>query len=438
MGTDEALTTVNINTVEATPIKALKFKRKQLEDEYTPRSRHVDKKVPLNIPVGRRPNVDPPSDDVDAPSEVLQQEESSPGGNSSIQAVTEGIKDVFVIEEDDATFNGMASVGSILSQPDFSASVMRATETESITAHGGPDTENNEDDNEEGPASRQPSDVESDVDHVLGTPGGMARTVSNESHRDPSDDENESTPVRGTTASRRPLSSRSPTRTPRLRDFQMPLTTPRSVVDAALRAQSSMQESVTRRSAGSTSTTTTSSTAGMRDFTEADLLSFQTPAPRRQTEPQSHLRRFTTDTGEEMLLDITPRVYSPKSIPIYTLHDLDAIKSEFDRARGDLELRIQSLHEELASSVSNANHHRALAAQGESLHGEYSKKHVRKVTALKTDWERKTGERLAEKDARMVGLEAEVVALRDILRQEREEKKEVIAMAEAVLALQQG
>ncbi|CCG82465.1 protein of unknown function [Taphrina deformans PYCC 5710] len=122
---------------------------------------------------------------------------------------------------------------------------------------------------------------------------------------------------------------------------------------------------------------------------------------------------------------------------IYTLHDLDQIKAEFDQVKREFEARIQTLHEELATSVSNTNHHKALAAQGESLHAEYSKKHVRKVTALKTDWERKTVERLALKDAKIAEKDGLITQLQGVLAQEREEKKEVIAMAEAVLALQQ-
>ena len=168
---------------------------------------------------------------------------------------------------------------------------------------------------------------------------------------------------------------------------------------------------------------------------EVDLLSFQTPVcyPRHHGTPE--LRRFVDTKGEELLLDVTPRVYSPQSIPIYTLRDLEKIKADFDDARRDLEQKVLALREELAQSVSNSVHHKALAAQGESLHVEYSKKHVRKVTALKAEWERKHIDRTAQKDRTIADLEERVARLNESLEQERLEKKEVIEMAEAVLKM---
>lgn len=60
MATD-ALAVVDVNTVtdvvgqDATPQKPTqKFKRKQIEDEYTPRSRHVDKRIPAVTPAQMR------------------------------------------------------------------------------------------------------------------------------------------------------------------------------------------------------------------------------------------------------------------------------------------------------------------------------------------------------------------------------------------------
>ena len=179
---------------------------------------------------------------------------------------------------------------------------------------------------------------------------------------------------------------------------------------------------------------------------QVDLLSFQTPAPpsRMLHASASHvttatrplqLERLRNDQGEEFLLDITPRVYSPQSIPLYTLRDLDALKAEFAGLRRDLEVRVQSLEDDLARAISHADHHAALAAQGESLHAEYSKKHVKKVTALKKEWESRMNERLAAKDLTIAEGSAKAAELEELLAAERREKREVIAMTEELLGM---
>ena len=150
------------------------------------------------------------------------------------------------------------------------------------------------------------------------------------------------------------------------------------------------------------------------------------------------LERLRNDSGEEFLLDITPRVYSPQSIPLYTLRDLDAIKEEFAGLRRDLEARCQRLQEDLTLSISHADHHAALAAQGESLHAEYSKKHVKKVTALKKEWEVRMNDRLAAKDVVIADQSARLSELEAALETERQEKREVLAMTEELLGMVGG
>lgn len=340
------LCSVDVNTLsihdpsEATPQP--RFKRKQEVDDYTPRSRHIDKRaLPMSFP-------------------------------ASIQPRTQD--SVFHIEE--PAFDASASVGSVMSQPDSPVSVhIHGSSGDSIDA---PDP---------------------DVTYfdVAQTPKGSAghSLASGEV---------------------------SPVHTPRAREFQVPLKTP--LVNSTIR---SITNATISRHAGKTPTLT---------FTEADLMSFQTPAPSSIGAGKSRLQRFKDEDGQEMLLDMTPRVYSPRSVPIYTLQDIDEIKAQFEQARKELEVRVESLHLELAASISHSNHHKALAAQGDSLHSEYSKKHVRKVTALKGEWEKKTLDRLNAKDEVIAERDATIASLRAALDQEREEKREVIVMAEAVLALQ--
>lgn len=183
-------------------------------------------------------------------------------------------------------------------------------------------------------------------------------------------------------------------------------------------------------------------TPGPANSLPSDLLSFQTPGPsllRRSQHPSSalplQLERFHNQKGEEFLLDITPRMYSPQSIPLYTLRDLEVIKAGFEEARRDLEGKMQNLHEQLAQTVSNKNHHAALTAQGESLHAEYSKKHVKKVTALKKEWELKMHERTAAKDEVLAEKDRRIAELEQALATERQEKQEVIAMSEELLCI---
>lgn len=139
MSDSDALSNVEVNTLvdthgvssEATPQKpTMKFKRKQLDDElYTPKSRHVDKKMP---PGSTTRNL-----------QALETTEASKGdlsrtndeqGRQSRESSTEAVQtvvpenkdgqaDVFEVPEE-RHFQGSASLGSVLSQPDFSASVM--------------------------------------------------------------------------------------------------------------------------------------------------------------------------------------------------------------------------------------------------------------------------------------------------------------------------
>lgn len=341
---------VDVNTLSIQDSSDLtpqpRFKRKQEIDDYTPKSRHIDKRIPIaNTPVAKPPR--------------------SP-------------ESVFHVEE--AAFDASTSVGSAMSHPDFSASV-------SV------------------PLSNVTDAPEPDVAYL-----------------DVKQIENGPEPSCSTLESRQT----SPVHTPRAQDYQN-FKTPKSAMNGTLRRITTT---------GITTTRQPSKTPTAIRFTEADLMSFQTPAPRRPEDGQTQLQRFKDDEGRELLLDVTPRVYSPRSIPIYTLQDLDEIKSQFEQARRELENKIESLHIELAASISHANHHKALAAQGDSLHSEYSKKHVRKVTALKTEWEKKTTDKLVAKDEMIAERDATIVNLRAALEQEREEKREVIVMAEAVLALQ--
>lgn len=411
---EQALASVEVNTLasppssEATPQKPLpSFKRKQLEDEYTPRSRHVDKKGPSGASLQ---GAEKPRKTAGESTRGETESEGQAAASASAQP-----EDVFSVVEETG-FDGSTSVGSILSQPDFSASVRRVagdlTSSDRVVEEEEEDTD------------PEVEYYKTDEDQVVASPSSTTSPTRSSIDAFPE----EKTPVPTTRVDHSSNSIRqiSPSRTPRLRDFQMPLTTPRDIVESAIRGHHTALKSVSKSSAPKTPR-----------FSEADLLSFQTPAPRRQTDPQSQLRRFTNEEGEEMLLDITPRVYSPHSIPIYTLRDLDQIKAEFDKVRAELDAKVAALHEELAVSVSNANHHKALAAQGESLHSEYSKKHVRKVTALKTDWERKTLAKIAQKDEVISARDETIRTLQEALSLEREEKKEVIQMAEAVLALQQ-
>ncbi|BFZ53247.1 hypothetical protein PYCC9005_000270 [Savitreella phatthalungensis] len=170
-----------------------------------------------------------------------------------------------------------------------------------------------------------------------------------------------------------------------------------------------------------------------------DLLSFRTPD---RALGRSQLSKLRTDNGEEFLLDVTPCVYSPSSIPIYTLRDIETIKSDFELKTRELERQLRDLRGELAASVSNADHNAALIAQSESLHTEYSKKHIRKVTTLKKDWEARHNEKMKEKDEQLARCDEEVSAQRAriddlaaLLQIERREKQEVIEMGEQILCM---
>ncbi|CCG82466.1 protein of unknown function [Taphrina deformans PYCC 5710] len=287
MSSEDALNAVNLNTIDSTPLRLQKFKRKQIEDDCTPKSRHIDKRLPQG-------SIDPK--EATKPSSPVKEhvacdrspvEDGTP--RTATAAQTQGRQDVFAIQEE--RFDGATSVGSILSQPDFSVSVSRAAENDS--------EEDLHSDGEHTPRHEGRTSVDgSDGENVVTSARASVRSMSQNSVGDPSD---EDTPVRARPQQSAVPSTTSPTRTPRLRDFLMPLNTPRSIVDSALR--------------GRQSTATKEPSRGYPMFTEADLISFQTPAPKNHLDPQSRLRHFKTESGEDMLLDMTPRVYSPKSIP---------------------------------------------------------------------------------------------------------------------------
>lgn len=353
----ETLCAVDINTlridegVKATPYQNLK--RKQDKDDYTPQSRHIDKRGPAS-----------------------EENQYIPSHRANQKLFTESPS---VFHVDDGAFDASASIGSVLSQPDFTASVRSSQVSDSTRTVN---------------TMRR-----SQVPEGNGS-GSSSRSASSSEQQ------------------------RSPKETPRPRDVRISI--PRSTANIAL---------------GSGSQKFLNSTPCVVDSPhksdlEVNLISFQTPGPQRSADGQTRLQRFRNDEGEEMLLDMTPRVYSPRSIPIYTLQDLDQIKTQFQHARKDLEMKVESLHLELAASISHSNHHKALAVQSESLHSEYSKKHVRKVTALKADWERKALDKLSCKDEVIAERDSEIAELKAALELERDEKREVIVMAEAVLALQ--
>lgn len=380
-----ALGSLELNSVVVTPLKT---KRRLYEEDYTPRSRHVDKKAfePIaqvannsaaststaetkDEPSHSSPTTDNAADpNRDAPTALRHEEkEDSTLGSDAAQ-------DLDSISKASA-FNASASMGSIMSHADLTGPYLHG---DSMGSSG----------RKEGPY-----DVHSDLDN------SHSELILQRASR--------STPARAR--------STSPIKVDR--SVQTPQATPRATIIPARLGSAEQSDDVSTPR-----------------ISAADLLYFQTPMNRNAGDA-SHIRRMTTANGEEMLLDITPRVYSPRSVPIYTLRDLDRIKADFDEARQDLENKVQILRQELAQSISNATHHKALAAQGESLHTEYSKKHVRKVTALKSDWERKSHDRLALKDNIIADRDKQIAELEATLSQERLEKKEVIEMAEAVLKM---
>lgn len=409
----EALGTLHLNALgekdalsqHKTPLK--KIKRKQCEDDSTPRSRHVDKRTSMTEAL-KEQDIKRPSNGFDAMAIAVVEHDIDKldiaSAKSDKIAVTADHRPYDKALEDDeeddvfrvcdpTVFHGHSSLGSVMSHPEHLSS-------EAVSEPDNPSIPEITDLPKE---SHFQDVVEVDVTRAqLGTSECEMRVAN----YDP------------TSISRDPVSSRhsSPCRTTKpaqisvQADLDLVGTDSRGVPGDVIR--------------------------GTPRFSELDLLSFQTPAPKNtHGNVSSNLRRFTSQNGEELLVDVTPRIYSPRSIPIYTLKDLDRIKAEFDEVRHELELKNQALHQELAQSVSHATHHKALAAQGESLHTEYSKKHVRKVTALKADWERKYTDRIRMKDEALSQKDGLIAELEAALEQERIEKKEVIEMAEAVLKM---
>ncbi|ORY87623.1 hypothetical protein BCR37DRAFT_375486 [Protomyces lactucae-debilis] len=466
----------------------LKNKRKVFQDDFTPRSSHVDKKM-----IPGTPGYSSTTDPVDAGKDSFVHDEAQKENiahqrtedadvatpikikaTPAVKSVSRHASDVGKpalsergSSEDnhaDASpqksmsttqFDGSASTTSMLSQPDFSASVLQhaSSFTEDPKELDAPEADEPDAVPEQTPASPE-SATEGDESQVTATPRASRSPVPSRL-RSPSPHKSDARP-------------QSPTRTPRLlRDFPLPLTTPRNLVEAALqgRGQHPIQQLQMQHHAEQARLNSQQNTPVRTQETAPateDLLSFQTPAPKSTRKlpadldlmgeatlgaPASAvLQRFKTADGEEMLLDMTPRVYSPRSIPLYTLDDMEMLKREFGDAQRMLEEKIESLHGQLAASVSHANHHAALTTQADSLHMQYSKKHVRKVTALKQDWDRKMTERLARQRSEMEQEREELQRLlkeRDEqletltqqLAQERLEKKEVIEMGEQILAM---
>ncbi|KTW27456.1 uncharacterized protein T551_02955 [Pneumocystis jirovecii RU7] len=217
------------------------------------------------------------------------------------------------------------------------------------------------------------------------------------------------------------------------------------------------------------------------------LLSFNTPQTSFFTSDMilPPLPPSTPTEAQKLLLDMSPEpvFMTPRSIPKYTLHDLEKERSKLRTEIINLESQLRGRDaeiNELRNHVANientisilehekndlitsweeerlqlesrssmslstdskttapaidqailaeleTKHQEQLTVLANDLHYQYSQKHHQKVQALKANYEKKY-------EAKIIALEGKIEEMRKMLQNEQKEKREIIAMSEELM-----